>query len=232
MSWDGAKLAKSDIDAFAVLDELVAVWDGRVQDGLRGDVVLRSAWDSVRARMGLPVPKTLTSWYASGVACRQNPRVPLDDIEACGGIIVFQAENQGVVLWGIEATEMGEDDPPVVVAWNEEPLQFHRAAERMSTFALEATVIEIVIRTAYGLSGVVDSREVVGLLDWCVELPIELAHWPGTLRTRFFAGEDTLAVAADDPEGESSLSIALGPAAPNRASAIAERETWNWSRLP
>ncbi len=232
MSWDGTKLARGDCDVFAVLDELVAAWDRRVEDGLRGDAVTRSAWDGVQASVGLPVPKALTSWYASGVACLQNPRILPNDIELSGGIVVFQAENQGVVLWGIEVAQMAEEDPPVVVARNEEPLQFHQATERLSIFALEATLIEIAMRTAYGLSGVVDSRDVAGFLDWCVELPIELAHWPGTRRTRFFAGGDTLAVAADDTEGETSLWIALGPEAPRRATAIAERATWNWSRLP
>ena len=47
-------------------------------------------------------------------------------------VLEFLWENQGVCVWAVALT--GEDDPPVVVRWNEEDLRVRRCADTFSTF--------------------------------------------------------------------------------------------------
>src|SRR5947199_1429907 len=70
----------------------------------------------------LSIPElTLSRWIRP-----EDPSIPLD-------VLVFLWENQGVCVWAVALT--GEDDPPVVVRWNEkEDLRARRCADTFSTF--------------------------------------------------------------------------------------------------
>jgi len=70
----------------------------------------------------LSVPELrLSRWIRA-----EDPSIPLDVLE-------FLWENQGVCVWAVALT--GEDDPPVVVRWNEEgDLRARRCADTFSTF--------------------------------------------------------------------------------------------------
>ena len=41
--------------------------------------------------------------------------LPPGEVSVEGGVLVFYVENQSVVRWGIRLSELGVDDPPVVV---------------------------------------------------------------------------------------------------------------------
>jgi hypothetical protein len=57
-------------------------------------------------------------------------------LAAAGRALVFCAENQGVVLWGIAEADLALEDPPVQVAENREPLAWAWDHDRLSDFFL------------------------------------------------------------------------------------------------
>ncbi|MFF4079091.1 SMI1/KNR4 family protein [Streptomyces sp. NPDC001777] len=78
--------------------------------------------DAARARLGLPLPAALCEAYQllgrrSDLTDNQDTLLAPQDLflDEDRGVLVFRAENQSCAYWGIRVTDLGRDDPPVVI---------------------------------------------------------------------------------------------------------------------
>jgi ankyrin repeat protein len=92
-------------------------------------------------RLGFHLPQTLREFYL--LAGRRddlnqshhylfNP----EELSVEGDALIFYAENQGVVLWGIHVNDTGRNNPPVVVAVNDDVFEWEPDFEQLSDFLL------------------------------------------------------------------------------------------------
>jgi len=97
--------------------------------------------DEAEARLGLSLPRMLRDfgrrfgWEGPLASARETLLSP-ESWRIRGGALVFCVENQGVVLWGIRRSDLAQDDPPVYVAENREPLHWTWDHDRLSDFFL------------------------------------------------------------------------------------------------
>ncbi|MFF1349668.1 SMI1/KNR4 family protein [Streptomyces sp. NPDC058322] len=78
--------------------------------------------DAAQARLGLPLPAALRDGYQllgrrPDLTDNQDSLLAPKDLylDADRGVLVFRVENQSCAYWGIRATDLDQDDPPVVV---------------------------------------------------------------------------------------------------------------------
>ncbi|WP_406529950.1 SMI1/KNR4 family protein [Streptomyces sp. I8-5] len=78
--------------------------------------------DAAQARLGLPLPAALRDAYQllgrrPDLTDNQDSLLAPKDLylDADRGVLVFRVENQSCAYWGIRATDLDQDDPPVVV---------------------------------------------------------------------------------------------------------------------
>ncbi|MFJ5194680.1 SMI1/KNR4 family protein [Streptomyces sp. NPDC088394] len=78
--------------------------------------------DAAQARLGLPLPAALRDAYQllgrrPDLTDNQDCLLAPKDLylDADRGVLVFRVENQSCAYWGIRATDLDQDDPPVVV---------------------------------------------------------------------------------------------------------------------
>jgi hypothetical protein len=63
-----------------------------------------------------------------------------DELEIRGDVLLFWAENEAVVLWGIQCERLEEADPPVMVALNRDAgLEWTPNSARLSDFLDDRT---------------------------------------------------------------------------------------------
>jgi hypothetical protein len=107
--------------------------------------VPRPAGDTVRdlkkaeGRLGRSLPRFLRDFglrfgWDGPLATAQETLLSPDSWRLRDGALVFCAENQGVVLWGIPEADLALDDPPVQVAENRKPLTWAWDHDRLSDF--------------------------------------------------------------------------------------------------
>jgi len=97
------------------------------------------AMDQAEARLGLSLPRMLREFGRrfgrdGQLATARETLLSPESWRIRGGALVFCVENQGVVLWGIRRSDLGQDDPPVYVAENREPFKWAWDHDRLSDF--------------------------------------------------------------------------------------------------
>ena len=80
--------------------------------------VPESVIETAENRLGFRLPSALRTLYAetgeaTALHAAHNALVPPYRVDFAGDHLVFYEENQSVVVWGIERTRLGEEDPPV-----------------------------------------------------------------------------------------------------------------------
>ncbi len=121
-------------------------WMGRPvkpEDGCTADELA-----AVEADLGFGLPVALSEGYAlfgrrDDLTRQQDPLVGPSglyvDEEASGGVLVFRRENQDCACWGIPLSQIGQDDPPVVVESHQGWIPF---LDRMSVAWVELVLSE------------------------------------------------------------------------------------------
>lgn len=110
-----------------------------------GDGYDEAAIVAEEKRLGVRLPHTLRQFYLTWGRRRDltrtmHPLLSPDELEPRGDVLVFWAENQAVVLWGIRYERLQEADPPVVVAQNDDVgLEWVSNSARLSDFLDEMT---------------------------------------------------------------------------------------------
>jgi hypothetical protein len=173
--------------------------------------------------VGSRVPPPLADLHAiagSGSPVVTNSELfGLDEIEVdADGRIVFCAENQGVCLW---ATAIDGDDPPVWMRWNEPGEDWIEEGEPLSRFLLQLVLFEAALATHEGaVVAWLDPATLRAALEPLTELSVAPWRWPA-FPTRFYAGEDVIAVACPNraPDGDDFSSLYIG---------ARSREALNW----
>src|ERR1051326_6623545 len=100
---------------------------------------------AAETRLGIRLPRTLRNFYLAwgrrpDLTQTMNPLLSPDELELRGDVLLFWAENQAVVLWGIRSKRLEEADPPVVVALNQdEGLEWVPNSARLSNFLDDMT---------------------------------------------------------------------------------------------
>lgn len=90
-------------------------------------------------RLGLRLPNALADYYrvagrADDYTSVFNRLIPPSELAVHSGKLVFIAENQGAVLWGVDAAPEPPDDPPAYQTLNDEPYAWEVVNKRCSVF--------------------------------------------------------------------------------------------------
>ncbi len=111
-----ARLANRQ-DRWSLLKDFVAEWHTPLQEG---DGYAAEELDAAEQRLGLKLPLALREWYQLAgrreeIVATQNFLVLPEELEIKdeNGLLVFHCENQQVVEWGIQPSNLSLDDPPV-----------------------------------------------------------------------------------------------------------------------
>jgi hypothetical protein len=91
--------------------------------------------------LGLRLPLALREYYqlagnATDFNCAHDRLLSPADFVVENHKLVFMEENQAVVLYSIPANPDPDDDPPVFMGTNDNPIRWHRANEKCSVFFL------------------------------------------------------------------------------------------------
>jgi hypothetical protein len=132
-----------------------------------------------------------------------------DELMEADGRIVFYLESQGTFAW---AAEVGQDDPPVWGRRNEHREQWQPEEEPLSRFLVQAVVCDAALCATHGaLVSWLDPDQLARALSPLEPLPLGAWRWPA-YPTRFYGGEDVVAVAmpnvVEDDDTSSSLYVA------------------------
>jgi hypothetical protein len=99
--------------------------------------------DAVRAALaarGLTIPAALSDYYSLAgrhwINENHDLLLPIEKLEWTGDKLVFMEENQAVCFWGIDRADLGEADPMVWRADNEEPIRWQSENRRLSRFLM------------------------------------------------------------------------------------------------
>jgi hypothetical protein len=185
---------------------VLAVWHGPRRD----------AFGVPSERLAGPMPAVLREFYAFAgrwpAAVRFNELVDPDALEVDDdGMLMFCAENQGVVIW---ATEPDGDDPPVYVKGStiDDPagrLGWRREGEPLSRFLLQLALFEAMQHAPFGGVALAQPREGwSAILAPLSELPLADWNWPAA-GTRFWAADDAVAQVIPD-EGVETKEVHVG----------------------
>jgi hypothetical protein len=104
-------------------------------DGVPEEEIVRA-----EERLGFRLPRLLREFYLltgrrTDINGAQDMLVEPECLEVAeGDVLVFHDENQSVVLWGIRLSDIGRDNPPVVMADNDKTLVWEPAHEHLSEF--------------------------------------------------------------------------------------------------
>lgn len=180
------------------------------------------------ARLGIALPRTLRDCYL--FASHQEPCNSTHDrllgpgtLRMAGGALLFYEENEGVNYWGIRASDLDQEDPPVVAAWNEEPMRWEIDHDRLSGFLATMAYWQAV-------NGAVPNFA-LGLSDASLLATIE-RHWPeidtGGHRwgLRIFSRDGQAICLLGDEAGEGQVHVGGRTAQDLRA--IQERLSVEW----
>jgi hypothetical protein len=106
------------------------------QDQGLGDDAVRAELD----RRDLIIPTSLFDYYSLAgrhwINENHDRLLPIEKLEWMGGKLVFMEENQAVCLWGIDRADLGEADPIIWRADNEEPIRWQPEKRRLSRFLM------------------------------------------------------------------------------------------------
>jgi len=157
--------------------------------GLCSEDELSSAEES----MGFPLPHLLRDFYIE-IGCKgplgqtQESLLCPDQFSIRDNALVFCTENQGVCLWGIRVQDLQLNDPPVIRAINEAPLNWEIDHEHLSDFWITFIYWQTV-NGALGTVGVNDDVTDAMLTKVERHWP-EICSGPNTWGVRFFGNTD------------------------------------------
>jgi hypothetical protein len=113
-----------------IIDEPLEPGDGLGDDAVRAAVAAR----------GLTIPAALSDFYSLAgrhwIHENHDLLLPIEKLEWMGDKLVFMKENQAVWFWGIDRADLGEADPIVWRADNEEPIRWQLENRRLSRFLM------------------------------------------------------------------------------------------------
>lgn len=188
-------LPDSYSERLALLDVCLERWFGPANAPAS---VPEATLTQAEQRLALALPAALRDWYQrSGlrrdVWCLQDRLLAPADFEWRADVLVFCAENQGVVRWGIPRDALSLPDPPVVVSdpWN--PAKWLPECERISEFALVFAAMNTKWsrRVAYRADVELSPDVLSSLQDSLTRLPLPDLHFPA-FPTRFFGDDNAL----------------------------------------
>jgi hypothetical protein len=110
-----------------------------------GDGCDEATLQAAEARLGIRFPLTLRNFclawgHRRDLTRKVHPLLPPDELQFRDDALVFWAENQAVVLWGIRHEHLEEAAPPVVEAWNlDEGLEWTPSHVRLLDFLDDLT---------------------------------------------------------------------------------------------
>jgi len=155
--------------------------------------------DAAEQRMGCRIPAALREWYQMagrrGDLTRMQNYLLAPDELACepdDEVVIFYAENQWVVGWGIRREDWDLDDPPVVMSWLGDSDWIDDSCS-VSEFVFQALIME--------------TQDIMRFSDYahCTDATLNIVeqhflrfdfadwHWP-LHPTRFFRSADALVV--------------------------------------
>ena len=107
--------------------------------------------DAAEVRLGCAVPGPLRAFYsvagrATDWTDHHDHFEPPENWWLDGQRLVFLSENQGVVIYAVDV-QSRVDDPPVVMASNDEPYEWHEVCPRLSDF------LDVMLHVEAGLGG-------------------------------------------------------------------------------
>jgi len=174
----------------AAFGKPLAAGDGIDEDRLR----------AAEIRLDLALPAALREAYALFGQRRDltstQDRLLLPEQLAIGGadgVLVFRVENQSCAAWGVRGSELGQDDPPVVLEAGHGWVPY---ADRLSTALVEMALSESLFADEHNT----DNRDLDDLTHAALGrefalLPLPaFPFWaaPGGPPLRWFAGPDVL----------------------------------------
>lgn len=106
------------------------------EDGTPEEEIIKA-----ESRLGFRLPQTLREFYLlagrrEDISQRFDHLSNPEELSVQADALVFYAENQGVVLWGIHVNEIEKNNPPVVVAVYDDVLEWGPDSEQLSDFLL------------------------------------------------------------------------------------------------
>lgn len=190
-------------DRWSLLTDFVAEWHTPLQ---AGDGYSAAELDAAEQRLGLKLPLALREWYQlagqrEDITSMQNFLVSPEElgIHEENGLLVFHCENQQVVEWGVQASDLGLADPPV---WlddsglhdtQQEPIQENNT---LSEFVLQMVVLDTMFNPkVFQALGRVTPQTVESVEQNFVRLGLPDWHWP-SYPTQFYGGDDILVQAS------------------------------------
>jgi hypothetical protein len=121
-----------------------------------GDGLGRTAVRAALARANLVIPRALFDYYIVAgrhPVNRDHDRLhPIEGLEWMGDKLVFLEENQSVVYWAIDRSDLEESDAIVWQGVNGEPIEWFAEGYRLSRF--------LMARWKWIVTGVLEEPEV------------------------------------------------------------------------
>lgn len=159
------------------------------------------------SRLYIQLPLALQEWYLlagnrQDLNAAQNYLLSPADLEISDEYLVFYMENQAVVCWGIQLSDLGTPDPPVYldndfsVPTGSTPHAWILENNTLSEFLLQMTILHTLIQMNpsvedfYGCAEIDPSKgELIATKFPRLELPPW--HWPA-YPTHFFGNDEVL----------------------------------------
>lgn len=199
---DFAARLSARADRWSLLKDFIAEWHGPLEDG---DGYPASEIDAAEQRLGLKLPVALREWYQlagqrEDVVAVQNFLRPPDRLftqEQDGAeVFYFYTENQACVNWGILASDLALDDPPVYL--DETGSVENRS---LSQFVTQMVVLETAcFGSAFGGNGSANLEALESVERYFVPLGLPDWHWP-IYASRLYGGDDVLIEAEASEDG-------------------------------
>ena len=196
-----ARLAKRE-DRWSLLQDFVAEWHSPLQPG---DGYSAAELDAAEDRLGLKLPLALREWYElagkrKDITAAQNflrlPHSLYTQEEDGAKVLYFYRENQGEPNWGVLASDLKSDDPPVYL---DETGGIEN--QTLSEFITQMVVLETTcFGGAYGGNGPANLEALEAVRRHFVWLGFPDWHWPAD-EVRLYGGSDILIEAEASKDG-------------------------------
>lgn len=196
-----ARLAVRE-DRWSLLKDFVAEWHSPLEFG---DGYTAEEIDAAEQRLGLKLPLALREWYQlagqrKDLTAVQNFLRPPDRLltreEDGAQVLYFYTENQGEPNWGILASDLKLDDPPVYL---DETGAIE--TQTLSEFIMQMVTLETAcFGGAYGGNGPANPEALESVRRHFVRLGFPDWHWPVD-GSRLYGGSDILIEAEASKDG-------------------------------
>ncbi|MFI0483166.1 hypothetical protein [Actinomadura sp. 9N215] len=186
--------------AFVFIEWFAREWLTPLRDG---DGCTAEEVAAVEERLGSRLPASMVSFYRllgrrRDLTSNQDRLVPLNSLRVEDGVLIHRIEAQGCASWGIQVSDLGSADPPVVCGGYRDGGPWRRFLGSFSLAAVEMVLYEAVFAAAEGChdNRELDDADIVKLEARYERLPFP--DYPGWWQPdvqpgiRWFAGSDVL----------------------------------------